>query len=271
MNKKLIVNADDFGLTESINNGILESFCNGIVTRTSLIANASAFNQALKLSQENPALNVGIHLTLIEEKPVSSPMKIKSLIDTDGKFFKNCRVFLLKYIKRQISLSEIRIELEAQIKKAKDNGIKITHLDSHQHLHMIPGIFSIVKEIMGKFDIKNIRMPNFTLKKILNLKELSTGLLAKKCKASLLHSNISYPDRLWGLDQNGNINEMHFLKILKNLHPGVTEIICHPGFIDEEYIRKYSHWHYNPTGDLSVMTSSLIKETIKNNDIQLLY
>jgi hopanoid biosynthesis associated protein HpnK len=270
MSSKLIVNADDFGLTEGINKGIIECFCNGVVTRASLIVNTHAFTNAVELSRKHSELKIGVHLTLTEEIPVTPSCKIKSLVGSDGKHFKNYKVFLFEYLKKQINLNEVYIEFEAQIEKIINQGIKISHIDSHQHLHLIPEIFEIVKPLMEKFGIENIRIPNLDNSKFKSFKEIFLMFLANKCKKKILNSKLCYPDNFWGLDQKGDIKEYRLLNFLNNTKPGVTEIMCHPGFVDGEYISKYSHWHYNPEGELNVLTNPKIKETVRENQIQLI-
>lgn len=269
--RKIIVNADDLGLSEGINNGILECFLNGVITRASIIACGSAFNHAVSLLRLNPSLTIGIHLTLIEENPISNHSAVKSLINSQGTFYKNYKIFLLKYFLGQIKLSEITNELEAQIKKVFDSGLKINHIDSHQHIHMLPGIFHIVGNLAKKYNIKSIRIPKAYAWKMKSIKEISLTCLAQICKKEQLKLGIRNYNNFWGFNQSGNIKKEELINFLDNLMPGTTEIMCHPGYVDSEYNCRYSHWHYNPEGELKVLTNPAVKEFIRKKGIEMLF
>ena len=131
LEKKLIVTADDFGLTEGINQGKYDACSKDIVTRTSIIANGTAFDHAVSLAKKNQGLTVGVHLTLMEEKPVSSPDTVKSLVAGNGRLLKNYKAFVSQYLLRKINLDEVTDEFEAQIQKILNSGITTNHIDSH--------------------------------------------------------------------------------------------------------------------------------------------
>ena len=120
---KLIVNADDLGLSEAVSDGIFEGFANGIITATSLMVNGSAFKYAVDQLQHFPDLDVGLHLTLVEERPVSETSHVKSLIGNDGRFLPHARHFLKRYILGKIAFSEVYEELNAQICRATAAGV----------------------------------------------------------------------------------------------------------------------------------------------------
>ena len=113
--KYLIVNADDYGLDEDINRGIILAYSKGIVTSTTILANGEAFFPGVHALKENPGLGVGIHLTLVNGKSISPPNEIPSLIKGDGEFFRSYQEFLLRFLTGKIKLKEIRHEWENQI------------------------------------------------------------------------------------------------------------------------------------------------------------
>ena len=156
---RLIVHADDFGLSERVNEGILQAHRHGILTSTSLIANGPAFEQAVQICRAVPTLDVGIHLTLVEEPPLLSVAAVPSLVGAAGKLHPHARVFTKKYFRGQIQLREVRDELEAQIKMVMSHGISISHLDSHQHVHMLPDVLRITVELAKAYGIPAIRLP----------------------------------------------------------------------------------------------------------------
>jgi len=272
--KGIIINADDFGLTEGINRGIIDAFSQGIVTRASIMPCAVGFNHAISLIKQNPGLNIGIHLTLVGEKPVSSRDKIGSLLEPDGALYRNHRAFLLKYFSKKIKLDEISHEFECQIKKILDTGVKVNHMDSHQHLHMLPGIFELSIGLAKKYGIKNIRITRQNYLTIGSFREFAlvamNSLSLKQHKKKLSASDICFTSNFWGFKKGGLIKEKDLLSFFDRIKPGITEIMCHPGYSDQEYMRKYSFWGYNPDEELKALTSQNVKNKLKDKGIELI-
>ena len=134
--KQLIVNADDLGLTPAVNRGIVRAFQNGIVTSASLLVTGGAFEEAVALARQNPKLDVGLHLTLVEERAVLDPDAIPTLVDQSGRFPRTSAEFIRRAILGGISWYEVEREIAAQIALFQKTGLPLSHLDSHQHLHM---------------------------------------------------------------------------------------------------------------------------------------
>jgi predicted glycoside hydrolase/deacetylase ChbG (UPF0249 family) len=144
---RLIVNADDFGITEAVNRGVVAAFDRGIVTSTSLMATGAAFDHAVELARRRPGLAVGIHLVLTEHRPLIGARAAASLVGPDGFFPAHITQLLAKQLRGRISLTEARVELEAQLKRVRDAGVVVSHIDGHQHVHVLPGIAAIVAEL----------------------------------------------------------------------------------------------------------------------------
>lgn len=261
--KYLVVNADDFGLTPGICDGIVDAFKNGIVRSTSLMANGNAFDYAINLVKENPDLGIGVHITLVGETPCSPSHHIPTLIDSSGKLRNNYFAFGFHYLLGQISLKEIEMECELQISKISHAGIKITHIDSHQHLHMFPGIFKVIVKLAIKYDIKYIRIPN---ENSLNVKSLILKLLTFINTRTLKLSKLKSSESFFGLKYSGHLSKKNVLKYISNCGSGITELMAHPGHIDQEYLDSYSHWKYAPKQELDVLTDQeIISEVTKGN------
>src|SRR5213592_207307 len=148
---KVIVHGDDFGLSERINEGILQAHRHGILTSSSIMANGEAFDQAAALARSTPSLDVGVHLTLIEERPLLSAAEVSTLVNGDGRFHAHATRFGARYFSARINLEEVRRELEAQVEKVLAAGLVPSHLDSHQHVHVLSGILRIVVELSRKY------------------------------------------------------------------------------------------------------------------------
>ena len=139
---RLIVNADDFGISKAINLGIIEAYNEGIVKSTTLMCNMEAVDHAIELANENPGIGVGIHFVLTTGKPLAQG--VESLVDEEGNFLKS------EGIEEKAKKDDIRKELECQFNKFLSYGIRPTHIDTHHHVHRIKKVFEVVKEIAIK-------------------------------------------------------------------------------------------------------------------------
>ncbi|MDD4601028.1 Chitooligosaccharide deacetylase [bioreactor metagenome] len=274
--KKLIINADDFGLHEAVNSAVITAYKNGCLTSTSIMPSGKAFDNAVRLALQNPGLGIGIHLTLVAEMPVSDPIYIQSLVDSTGRFAPQYPQFLFRYLIGKISLKDIEKELNAQVQKVVASGINVTHIDSHQHLHIIPGILDIVVDIAKKYNIRAMRIPDepyfflggypFSLFRILG----RTGLtfLAKRARNKIRKTGLLVPSNFFGMLAGGNMQQQYLANIINNLPNGVSEVMMHPAD-DAKALQEIYQWHYNWDGELLALTSDKIMKLLNNIEIQL--
>ncbi len=261
--KKLIVNADDFGYSEEINKGIIESHLNGIVTSTSIIVNMPGFKSAVKLAKKHPSLDVGIHLNLTEGKPLlNSPLVV------NGKFSGSYSNFVLNKYPEE----EIEAELEAQITRLEESGIKISHIDGHQHIHVFPNVFKIILNLAKKHDIGYVRVPdekiiiNKTfLTSILDgqlIKNLVLSILSINKKKLLIKNGLKTTDNFYGILSANQLTFTKLASVIKKVENGTSELICHPG--NENYDD-----YLNRIREKNILTHENIKQLIKNKKIKL--
>jgi predicted glycoside hydrolase/deacetylase ChbG (UPF0249 family) len=248
--KRLIINADDFGLSAGINRAIIEGYRKGVIKSASIMPNAGFFDDALGLLKANPGLDVGVHLTLVEEKPVLPVETVPSLINKKKCFYKNHRTFLLNLILGRIDRNQIKRELSAQIDKCLSANLRLTHIDSHQFIHCFPFIFDIVIELARKYRIPFVRIPNKRIrlsdfKSSRSIHQLIFNIMSFIYRLKLKNFRISAVPQMFGFIESGRINEENFDNIIKFFGPGVAEFICHPGITDKELFGKYGHWKYN--------------------------
>jgi hopanoid biosynthesis associated protein HpnK len=268
--KKLIINADDFGLAKCVNHGIVHSFINGVLTSASIMANGHAFDEAVLLSKQYPSLSVGIHLVLVEEKPVLPANEIPSLIEKKSeRLYQNYGSFIRAFFWGKIQLLDIEKELKAQIERVFNANITPSHINSHQHLHMLPPILNIVLKLAKKYNIQWIRntydmltYQNSIAHKVLKL----LGYIGKK---AILKKQLRTTDSFLGTKFSGNISENALLDILNNHPPGTSELMCHPGNEDEALHRSYGHWHYHWGQEKDALTLQNVKEIISQKGIVL--
>jgi hopanoid biosynthesis associated protein HpnK len=272
--RKLIVNADDFGLSEKVNEGIVQAHRNGVVTSASIIANGVAFEHAVELCHSTPTLDVGVHLTLVEEKPLSDKRDIPSLVDKSGCFYHHAMAFIQRYLLSHISFDEVRYELDLQVRKVLASGIEVSHLDSHQHIHILPRISRIVGKLAKKYNIPAVRYPRERLKsymfkqkdscsKILKLLVLNTFCAFSDVRGA------KHPDHFVGVFFAGRLNKKNLQRVIENLPiDGICELVCHPGLHDPE--GKYQHWHYHWQEEHDALTDREIKDLLGRNGINLM-
>ena len=158
--KYLILNADDFGMTRGVNQGIIRAHCEGILSSTTLMANGPAFEDAVELSAANPNLGVGCHLVLIGGKCIARRQEdIASLADARGNLPESLPKFVAKLSSGMIPTKQIEIEMRAQIEKIRAAGIAPTHLDTHKHTHAHPRVMEALGKVAKEVGIKCVRKP----------------------------------------------------------------------------------------------------------------
>jgi hopanoid biosynthesis associated protein HpnK len=275
MKTYVIVNADDFGLDAGINRGIIEAHCRGIVTSVSLMPTGDAFEEAIALAHKYADLSLGVHLTLVEGRPVLPAERIPSLVAADGGFLKTPWGFIKRWATGQIRLGEVQQELEAQVAKVTDRGIRIDKLDSHMHLHLLPGIFQTVVEVGRKHQIKWIRLPREDFRwRGFSCITGSAKQVVLRCLAFLQARRVRSaalfcPDYLRGIAESGQMTAEALLRTLSSLRPGITEIMVHPGYHDGEMRGWPLSRRYRREKELIALTSTRLKELIKRLQIEL--
>jgi predicted glycoside hydrolase/deacetylase ChbG (UPF0249 family) len=271
----LIVNADDFGISKAVNDGIAEAHGRGIVTATSLMAAGRAFDHAVALCLAFPGLDVGVHLTLVAEKALLD--QNSSLAGKDGRFPADFHQFLKRFFCGRIRLSDIRAEWEAQIRRILDCGLRVTHMDSHQHLHALPGILGLTFDLASQYHIPFVRIP---LEDRLLVRPVTARGLVRMAGAAALGASFrlarmhgqraaGFPSpRFLGFHEGGRLNPENLEGILKALKPGrVYELMCHPGFTPEDPgIRSWNYGHHT---EFKTLTSPEVRSLITARRIRL--
>jgi predicted glycoside hydrolase/deacetylase ChbG (UPF0249 family) len=270
--KRLLVNADDFGLSPAINAGIIRSHVDGIVASTSIVASGSAFDEAVQLSRMHPALGVGVHLTLVEENAVAPASKIPSLAP-NGILPGTYGELIKKVLTAQIRMPEIERELRAQIEKCLAAGLKPTHLDSHQHTHALPLIFPLVVRLADDYAIHGIRIPRGWP----GVRDVSASRFIPKCVLCLfahldavvfsLKSCVA-TRHFAGLFETGNLTKPSFNRILGHLRSGTTELVCHPGYADLS--GPYQNWGGRRELEMATLTNPHIRDAIRTMGIEVI-
>jgi hopanoid biosynthesis associated protein HpnK len=273
--KQLIVNADDLGLTPGVNRGILRAFQDGIVTSASLLVTGSAFEEAVALARQNPELDVGLHLTLVEERAVLGREILPTLVDETGRFPHTSGEFFRRTVLGGISWDEVEREIAAQIARFQKTGLRLSHLDSHQHLHMFPPVFQIVRRLTRRIDnvwIRNSAGPWRKSPGILMgrwVKQLGLNLTCLSARGLHGPPLPQMPDGMFGFDVSGCLTRSALEQILRKIPDGLYELICHPGEGDKETCRQYRHWGYRWDEELEALTASETRRLLQEQKIAL--
>jgi predicted glycoside hydrolase/deacetylase ChbG (UPF0249 family) len=231
--RNLIVNADDYNSDEERNRGILEAAEKGIVTSVSVIANLPFTAKTAEKLKTVFGPRIGVHLNLTKGVPITK--RATTLADESGQFFKKKKAWR-RALLRQYDLKEVEEEFAAQISRLRELGITPDHLDGNNHLHIFPHIAEVVARLARDSDIKKIRLP---LEKFQNPKhyfqpkvfsKFFFGLLAKRASFTFKSFDLLFPEHFAGIQfpQVGKIESLQ--KLFRELPPGVTELMCHPGY-----------------------------------------
>ncbi|MFB3880782.1 MAG: ChbG/HpnK family deacetylase [Armatimonadota bacterium] len=268
----LIVNADDFGLCEPVNRGIAEAFDRGIVTSASLLAGGEAFDQAVMLARRRPELDLGVHLSLTQTRPVAPPDRIPTLMGAAGRLHPDWRSFLSHYVRRRISRAEVEIELRAQLERARASGLPFSHLDGHQHLHALPGVLSIVVRLAQEYGLGAIRFPWQRRAARGGGAQRAAQLLALQAACALGRSlvtgnGILVADDFRGFAEAGAWHQASLADTIFGLDSGLTEICCHPGADDG--IDSSLGWRYHWEQELGALTSPEVSAAVEQSGVRL--
>jgi len=269
--KQLIINADDFGLSPGVNRAVIRGWQEGILTSASLMVGAPAFDEAVEMVRDNPGLQVGLHLTLVQGRSVVAHGGFPCLTDLEGEFpldpvYAGMRMFFVRTLHRQI-----RAEVEGQINRFLDTGLPLSHIDGHLNIHMHPTVFAVLCRLMPKYGIETFRLTRERLGPELGIasgrlvgKAVDAGifaLLAGRCRPELQLRRITVADEVKGLLNSGGMTEDYLLAALDRLQDGVTEIYFHPadtnGTEPDTAIPGYRH-----TDELAALLSPRVREKI---------
>lgn len=250
--KFLIVNADDFGFTRDVNQGIVEAHRNGILTATTLMATGDAFDDAIRLAKDTPTLDIGCHLVLVGQPPY--PQTVAQLV-------------------RAIALRRVPIydSLVSQVRRILDAGIAPTHLDTHKHTHLLPPVLDAVTRISEEFKIPWVRKPfDFRAQpggigwknQLMQLQRWSfnRAFRQRHCRST---------DWFTGFRITGAYDAKILAELIRALPEGSTELMCHPGILGLELQQARTRLKQSRQDELIALTSSAVRDAIGESGVKL--
>jgi chitin disaccharide deacetylase len=242
--KRLIVNADDFGLTNGVNRAIVDLNCAGVLTSSTLMARANATEAAIDLARACPALGVGCHVVLVDGEPVSPAVEVSSLIDSKtGSFRISLVSFLRRLLTRRIRPADIETEARAQIERLQRRGVHITHIDAHKHTHMFPTVLRAVLRAARACGINAVRNPfepAWAVRASAGAKWARVAevtllrWLQPTCAKIIAEEGFVTTDGTIAMVGTGVLNAAMVRSLLKDLPEGTWELVTHPGYNDAE-------------------------------------
>jgi len=272
--KYLIINADDFGISTEVNRAVVKGWQDGVLTSASLMVTGDACGEAVELARQNPGLQVGLHLTLVQGRSVLSHGGFPSLTDRSGNFpgdplLAGMRMFFLQSLRRQL-----RSEIKAQLDTFAATGLALSHIDGHLNIHMHPTVFAILCELLPQYGVSTFRLSRERLGAELRL---SSGRIAAKavdafifsclagrCRSELQLRRIGFAAEVKGLLNSGRMTEEYLLGALDVLQDGITEIYLHPATADNPLLPEYRQ-----TAELAALLSRRVREKIDSLGITL--
>ncbi len=274
--KRAIISGDDFGLAPRINAGILRAHRDGILTSASISVAGPVAEAAAEAARSCPNLGIGLHLTLVAEKPVSNPELIPSMIDRDGRLHLHAFHFARRWLAGRIRQAEVREEIRAQLSLARRMGLEPTHLDAHQHLHVLPGVFEIVLEEMQRFGLSRVRIP---LEHVTAERDPWTrrGLrfclnrMARRAARLARRFNVMFPDRFLGFIAAGRITSEIALDWISGLGSGVTEMCFHPATGSEVPRPDLASWGYRWDRELATLLDPRVKLALRRQAVKRIH
>jgi chitin disaccharide deacetylase len=281
--KELILNADDFGLTRGVNEGIIRAYRDGVLTSATLMANAPAFNDAVECARANPKLGVGCHLVLADGLAVAPPEEISSLVDKDGNLPGSLGIFVARVTSGKIRPQDIERELRAQIGKIRGAGIEPSHLDTHKHTHALPSVMKVLAKVAQEVGITRVRKPMEYLRdswrSMCSESGTSPKQLAAVAAVRLISANFSSvsrkhglrsPDTFLGVAATGQLGAEALCHLIDTLAEGRTEIMLHPGICDEDLARTGSRLQQQRQLELDGLLAPQVRRAIEHHDVRLI-
>jgi hopanoid biosynthesis associated protein HpnK len=281
--KQLILNADDFGMTLGVNDGIIRAHREGILTSATLMANGEAFDDAVESARANKELGVGCHLVLVGGKCVATKDSVASLVDAGGNLPDSLPLFVAKISSGIIRIEEIEREFRAQIGRVRAAGIEPTHLDTHKHTHAHPRVMEALGKVAKECGIARVRKPIESLRDSwetsqaggqgVSMQILAAGAvraIAPQFTAISRRYGLLSPDHFLGLAMTGQLSPTVLRSVIGTVVDGTTEIMLHPGICDADLARSGSRLQKQREDELQGLLDPGVRSAVTERGIRLI-
>jgi chitin disaccharide deacetylase len=252
---KVIFTADDFGLCEEVNEAVERGHRDGVLSAASLMVGAPAAADAIARARRMPRLGIGLHLTLVQGRPVLPAAVIPALLKADGTFHDNLAGAGVRWFFGAAARRQLKAEIRAQFEAFRATGIKLDHVNAHNHMHLHPTVLGVILSVAEEFDVHAVRLPY----------EAPAALLAPwiaLMKKRLTRAGVTFNDRVVGLHATGHVTTDAVLRTLAHPEPGVTEFYFHPAVRTTPALENDAPG-YDRTGELAALTSPQVAARLK--------
>jgi predicted glycoside hydrolase/deacetylase ChbG (UPF0249 family) len=287
--RRLIVNADDFGLTAGVNRAIAEAHQRGIVTSTTLMANSQAFLGAVETARSfsaDDSLSVGCHVVLLDGEPLSPPEQVSTLLESANgsqHFRESLNDFVIASFRHKLNPDEIEAEASLQIGRLQAAGVEPSHFDTHKHAHMFPAVLRPLLRAARARGLKAVRNPFGQVWPLPLASLLRTRQVWKRfaqlnvlrnfarsfCREVEAHG-LKTTDGSLGVLATGVLDIKLFTAIIESIPKGTWEFVCHPGYSDTDLDRLRTRLRQSREQELSLLTSPEAKELLHRRGVQLI-
>jgi hopanoid biosynthesis associated protein HpnK len=265
--RRLVVNADDFGRSASINEAVVEAHTRGILTTASLMVAEPCCGAAVRLAHEQAALGVGLHLSLLLGRAALPAATIPGLVNGRGEFRSGPFASGLRFFFNRSLREQLRAELHEQFSRFRDTGLPLDHVNGHLHMHLHPVVLDLLMQDAALLGIERMRLTNDPLRLSLVLSSGNNAyrfshamiyrVLSARARKAFRRGNIRFTPQVFGLLQNARVDERYLLNLLPRLPAGDSELYSHPS-LDE----------FQPEFD--ALVSPAVKQTVDQLGLQLI-
>jgi len=289
--RKLIVNADDLGLTAGVNRAIVEAHIGGVVSSATLMANGAAFEDAVTAARSAPNLSVGCHVVLVDGTPVSPAGSMDTLLAIrsaePGKFYSSLSAFAARAMLGGFDRDQLVVEVTAQIRKIQSTGLQVTHLDTHKHAHIFPEILAALLRAARICGVRAIRNPFVPVKAMpARLFKGKRNLWKRYGQMRMLHTfsgqflqrtkraGLLTPDGVVGVIETGSVESSGYSSLLRqtlaSLPEGTWELVCHPGYNDADLRAADTRLLDSREEERRLLTSTELRQFLEEQKIRVI-
>ena len=260
--KQLIVTADDYGLCEEVNDAVEIAHRAGILSAASLMISAPAARDAIERALRLPSLRVGLHLVLVDGRPLLPPEEIPALVDANGAFPNDLVRAGVHWFLSPAARRQLAREIGAQFEAFRASGLALDHVNAHNHMHLHPTVLGIVLRLAARFGVRFIRLPFEPPAPGERLGALALAPWLRFMRLRIERAGLRHNDSLLGLRRSGHLDEAGLLDLLGRLPDGITELYCHPAVRRTPTLAALMPG-YDNEAEFAALTSAAVAERLR--------